>query len=64
MKLSNIHSLQFSVLTAVIDGSHLTKEEKDITSLITSRVDSEGFCEDLMLFSLEEFVSLNEMTDC
>lgn len=64
MKLSNIHSLQFSVLTAVIDGNHLAKEEKDITSLITSRVDSEGFCEDLMLFSLEEFVSLNEITDC
>ena len=31
-------------------------KELDITSLILSRVDSEAFCEGLVVFSLEDFV--------
>ena len=56
MKLPQ-HTVQFSAMTASIHQSRLNPKELDITSVIYSRVDAEAFCEELVLFSFDDFVS-------
>ena len=56
LKLSNLQTLTFSVLTADIKQNQCIMKKQDITSLIMSHVDCEEFCINLLLFSLNDFV--------
>ena len=44
-------------MTASLNQTRLSTKELDITSVIYSRVDAEAFCEELVLFSFDDFVS-------
>lgn len=56
LKLSNLQTLTFSVLTADIKQNQCIMKKQDITTIIMSRVDCEEFCINLLLFSLNDFV--------
>ena len=59
VKPPSIHSVQIKVLTSSMEKGRLVTKEMDIQSLITSRVDSEAFWEDLVVFAFEDFVRVN-----